>query len=210
MAQTQGGDLLMMVLPQRGGRPVPGESNTALEPPGPLLRGFRKGFTFEITNFKFAIQTTKPDAAAAGKPAPGAGPGRAAAPQHPTAAAPAKKGEAQSCPVQPITFERPIDAASAALLKHCVDCDTLYGAVVVKRKPAGGSAAGEVYLRMEFIGILFTNIQWANGDIVTESCTFITRSVNVKYRPQLPDGSLGAVINGVWSRIPNRTEELVV
>ena len=208
------GDLLMAVYPTMG-QAITGQSSSQLTPPSPLLAGFYPGKVFEISNFKFSVQALKEDETQ--KAIRDSLSGRAE--QNPqlnalakvfAANKPASTGEAQSCPVQPVSFERPIDSASATLLQLCINCKTLYGAVVVKRKPAGGIAAGETYLRMEFIGILITNITMTNSDPVMENTTFISRAVNVKYRPQLPDGSLGAIVNGFWSRMANRGEILVV
>ena len=51
--------------------------------------------------------------------------------------------------------------------------------------------------------MLLINIDWSEDDEVKEDVEFIARSVTINYRPQLPDGSLGASIQAFWSMVPN-------
>jgi type VI protein secretion system component Hcp len=108
--------------------------------------------------------------------------------------------------VQPITFERLIDVSSTTLIQNCIDCISYDSATVIKRKPAGGELAGEVYLRMDFNGVLVTGVEWSDGDYVKETCTFICRSITVSYRAQLPHGGLGPVVSGFWSMVPHERQ----
>lgn len=212
MAGNESGDLLMMVLSSPG-KAIAAESVSKLIPYNPLLKGFKEGRMFEISDFQFGVATLTEPKSGSSKDSNNLLAGLAnlkgLTPQLRNAAvkigkgvAPpnAPQGDAKSCPVEPVTFSRPIDDASTELMQHCIESTTLHGAVVVKRKPAGGPASGETYLRLEFIDVLFTDVAWSNGDIIEERCTFITRAVNILYRPQLPDGTLGAVKSGFWSR----------
>ena len=72
----------------------------------------------------------------------------------------------------------------------------------MKRKAAGGASAGEVYLRLDFVGVLITQVGWSNDDPVKETCQFIARAITVNYRPQLSDGTLGDTRHGFWSMLP--------
>jgi hypothetical protein len=76
---------------------------------------------------------------------------------------------------------------------------------MIKRKPAGTEAAGEVYLRMDFVGVLVVKVDWSDSDTVKESISLLARSVTVSYRAQLADGTLGPVIQGFWSMVPGDT-----
>ena len=225
------GDLLMMVLVNPGS-PVAGESSSQTDFSNQLLAGFRPNRMFEITNFSFGVETLKDkkteaeknesevaahldaiDAAARAHKPPLNLPRPPPIVKKLMKALPALTGspigEPKACPVKEISFTRPIDVGSNLLMQYCIDCKTLHGAVVVKLKPAGGPSAGQAYLRMEFINVLFTDMTWSNGEPVEERCTFITRAVNVLYRPQLPDGSLGGVKSGFWSRLPSVGERLI-
>lgn len=207
------GDLLMFVAKTQSSL-ISGEGMSDLTPMSEMLSGFKVGKFFEISSFQFSIETMKKDENAknlalfakhlgaqfgAGIPA-----ALKQAPLKPIDVKVADTAEPESCPIQPVSFSRPIDKGSPELMQLCIDSTTVYGAVVVKRKPAGGKAAGEAYLRFEFRGVLFTDVSWDNGESVTEKCSFITRAVTVKYRPQLPDGSLGAIKSGSWSRLPTQ------
>jgi type VI protein secretion system component Hcp len=194
-----------------------------------LLEGFEKGYMFELDNFRFAvgIQDDSDEAkkAAANAATVRGQPGRAGVPLVAATGAPAGRPGVAAAPaahastvgqfgawrngntnvkygvqVQPITFRRALDRTSFSLLQYCIDGTTFKSAALVKRKATGSAAAGEPYLRMDFLdGVLITDVSWSNDDPVQESCTFICRSIKVQYRPQLPDGSLGVPRPGEWS-----------
>lgn len=209
MAKGDSTDILMMFVRDR--QPIRGESSSELDMPGrprnSLLKGFKKGHLFEVDSFTFAVGIDDDDdehraAAPAAK-------GRAGKTGHSTTGGFKRwrmggRPAAKKYPVdiQPIRFSRAIDRASSVLLQNCVDCATYDSATLVKRKSAGSAAAGEPYLRFDFNGVLMTGIDWSNDDQVKESCSFICRSVTVHYRPQMPDGTLGAIVPGFWSMLP--------
>jgi hypothetical protein len=90
-------------------------------------------------------------------------------------------------------------------MKKCIDREMFQRISLIKRRATGGPAAGEVFLRLDFLEALLTDVQWNNNDEVEETCEFICRHVCINYRPQLPDGSLGASVQGYWSMVPNET-----
>ena len=100
--------------------------------------------------------------------------------------------------VQPITITRPIDKSSPRLLQYCIDTTSFDSVSVVKRKAAGGPLAGQPYLRLDFVGVLIRDISWSNDEPIKEVTKLISRSITVRYRPQLPDGTLGAAKIGFW------------
>jgi type VI protein secretion system component Hcp len=215
MAQGDSSDILMKFVVH--GSPIAGESTTELDIPGKsrskLFGGFVKRQMFEIDSFKFSVGIE--DDTGSGGPA-AAGGGRTAPGQHGARGAAAtstltggfqawgsgRPHKKYPVNVNPITFTRPIDRSSPVLLQHCIKCTSFDSASLVKRKSAGSAAAGEPYLRMDFVGVLITQVDWSNDDPVKETCTFISRSITVRYRPQLPDGSLGIIRPGFWSMLP--------
>jgi type VI protein secretion system component Hcp len=208
---AEGSDLIMKFNDEHN-KPIKAESTTRLlfSSNQQLLTGFKEGYMFEVDRFNFqagiADDSTKTNAKqpnAQAKNAKGAG----------TIAAPGgfqawRAGKMVHYPVdmQPVSFTRAIDAASQVLMQNCIDCKGYKRASLIKRKAVGGKAAGEVYLRFDFINVLVISIDWSNDDEVEETCHFICRSVTISYCPQLPDGSLGAIIPGFWPMVPTDTQ----
>ncbi len=213
MAKGDSSDILMKFV--LDGRPISGESSSELEtagkPRSKLLSGFQKLFMFEIDSFSFSIGIDD-DSGSGANPA-GQKPGAHGAKGQGTANQPVTLGGFQAwrsgrgakkypVNVQPVTFTRPIDRASTQLLQHCIKCTSFDSVTLVKRKAAGSAAAGEAYLRMDFTGVLITDIDWSDDDPVKETCKFISRAITVNYRPQLPNGTLGVIRPGFWSMLP--------
>jgi type VI protein secretion system component Hcp len=209
MAAGDSSDLVMMFLPHKGGHPVPAESRTNLladgRPGSGLLTGFKPGHIFEIDKFTFKAGTS--DDSSNG----GADKGKDKADKKKSASTSVKggyqawrAGKAHKYPVdlQPVSFTRSIDSASLILLQNCIDCESYHSATLVKRRAVGSEAASEPFLRFDFVGVLVVSMDWSNDDEVEETCQFICRSVTISYRPQLPDGSLGAIVPGFWSMVP--------
>jgi type VI protein secretion system component Hcp len=195
---------LFMIFVNLDGSPVPAESRTDLSSADAtskeLLKGFDPGKMFEVEKFTLSASgdgggSTR---AATEKTLKSIG-GRVdhIAVKNMQALQPVKKQD-DAPPVQPVKFTRSIDAASLAMMQNLIDCKGYQSASLVKRKAAGGKSAGEVFLRIDFNDVLVKELEWSDDDEVTEDCTFICRSVTISYRPQLPDGSLGAVIPGKW------------
>ena len=217
MPQGDSSDLIMKIERSKGVW-IPAESTTRLDSlegsSNPLLAGFKKNYMFEIDRFSFRAGTSGDESggqnAAKNQPKPLKG-----AKTPPTLAAVAAKGEYQAwragkslqypVDLQPSSFTRPIDSASTIMMQDCIDCFSYERASLIKRKAAGGAAAGEVFLRIDFIGVLVINIDWSDDDEVSETCHFISRSITISYRPQLPDGTLGAVVPGFWSMVTGET-----
>ena len=118
-----------------------------------------------------------------------------------------RQGEAAKYPVdmQPVEFKRGIDMASSTLLQNCINRVNYSSATLIKRKPTGGPASGEVFLRFDFDTVLMTRVDWDDDVPIKESCKFICRAVTIHYKPQLPDGTLGDPIQGFYTMAPNKT-----
>ena len=214
---------LFMIFVDKSGKPINGESRTILNnstPPNPLAANFSPGKMFEIDKFTLSASG---DGAKKNKlidPKSIADPvmrhqfemmqqqQRLIAAQTAQATALAKQGgpggqnqaqtQADDPPVQPISFTRAIDAASPIMMTNMINCTQFQSASLIKRRGAGGNSAGEVYLRIDFTSVLIVSIDWDDDDKVNETCKFICKKVAISYRPQLPDGSLGAVVPGQW------------
>jgi type VI protein secretion system component Hcp len=212
MAQAgDSSDLIMKFV--LNGSPIAAESTTDVlssqRSPNPLLNGFKPGHMFEVDEFSFSAGTHD-DPSGNGQPKEKRK-GKAstvAANAMPGGYQAWRAGKAFKYPVdlQAIKFSRAIDAASSMLIQNCIDCTSYDSATIIKRKATGGIATGEVFLRLDFVGVLVTKISWENDDEVKESCEFITRSVTISYRPQLPNGTLGAIVSGFWSMVPGERQ----
>ena len=227
--QDNSTDLLMRFV--LNGVALEAESSSELEVKGrsrdPLLEGFQKGRMFEVTSFTFGTGIKDDDdgaqPGAAGKAGNTAQGGNQGGNQGSNQTGRAGKsalgsfkkwrsgnggrGSKYPADVHPVTFNRMIDRASSTLLQNCINRKTYDVATLVKRKAAGGPAAGEAYLRFDFQGVLMVGIDWDADDLVKEKCTFICRKVILQYKPQLPDGSLGSAIQGSWSMQPTGDDD---
>jgi len=102
------------------------------------------------------------------------------------------------------TFSRLLDGASPTFFQACCNSTTFTSAALVKRVSVGatpsdplGKARG--FLRFDFREVLMTGIEWADGELVTENCTFICRAMRVRYKQQKFDGGFETdVPRAVW------------
>ena len=209
MAEKNPSDLIMKFV--KGKSAIPGETRTDLSgmTEEGLAKGFKTGFMFEVASFTFKCGISGDESEGGAAKKKEVKYGKDNKPLKPSSAGEFKKwrsGErTQPYPVdmQPVEFTRAIDKASVGMLDDCVKRVNYDSATLIKRKAAGGKAAGEVFLRFDFTGVLITSLEWANDEPILETCEFITRAVTVFYRPQLPDGSLGGTIQGFWSMVPD-------
>jgi type VI protein secretion system component Hcp len=190
-------DILMRVV--RNGKPVEAEGQTSFPAKVDSLReGFVSGKCFDVMDFSFSIgseagRTKKFSREAAeeyrekfGVPPPE--PATGASPDNTVIDA------------QPIAFTRQMDCASPTLFTAMVGVETLDTISIIKRKGAGSAASGEIYLRLDFYKVLLIGLDWDDEDtIVEEKWKFICRTVNMRFRPQKPDGTLGAIVTGSWT-----------
>lgn len=188
MAEDKSTDVLMMFV--RKGNPIPASCRTLFTPGAradadTLLDGFKPGCFFEIQDIDLDIK----------------GP---SAKEH-------RSGRTrQGVQLNEISVTRQIDTASMVLMQSCIDAQDFDSASIIKRRAVGGSLeSGQPYLRLDFDGVLITGIDWTDEHVVKETCTFITRGVQVRYRPQSASGALGGVSQAKWSMngAPDRDAE---
>jgi type VI protein secretion system component Hcp len=210
MPKGDSSDIMMRFLDQSG-HSVVAEGRALLkssEKENPLLIGFKNPYVFEIDTFSLTAGRKSDTPDQTGKRS------------DPRTAAHANRS-VQTVPLghkpphavlsgfpgdlQPTRFTRQIDASSPVLMQKCIDKEVFKRISLIKRRSTGGPAAGEVFLRLDFIEALLIDVSWSNDDEVKEECEFVCRRVCINYRPQLPDGTLGAAVPGFWSMVTNET-----
>lgn len=230
---SDSGDLLMKFMPEKGNDPVPGASQTELLRDSiigsKMAIGFKKGGMIEIDSFTLRCGTsgvepgTKPPPPLHENQIPtnnnnhNNNNGDNNANQAPSIGQTARKGGYQAwragkdikypLDIQPITVTRPADMSSGMLIQSCIDCVPFKSATIIKRKPAGGVAAGQVYLRIDFTAALVIKVEWGDeDDYIKETISFITRAISVLYCPQDHSGNLLSPVPGFWSMVPNMSQ----
>ncbi len=193
-------DLLMKFV--RGSDAIDAESQTSVDSSDGFLHDFKTGKFFEIDEFSFGVGLEDDDLAGEKRSAGGAS-GRDRA-VHPSRSRFNNwlNGEAKSYPVdlEPFSFTRQMDQASPLLFEMCSHSKSFSSATLIKRKAAASNVSGHAFLRIDFKDVLVIGLDWDSGDVVKEKCKFICRSVEVQYKPQKSDGSLGAAVPGTWKR----------
>lgn len=106
------------------------------------------------------------------------------------------------------SFTRVIDGASPIFFSACVNQNSFRSATLVKRiasvRTSDGQRLSLGYLRFEFHDVLLTSFAWTDGDLVTETCSFICKKMTIKYRRQRPDSSLASPIQPIeWDQKKN-------
>jgi type VI protein secretion system component Hcp len=196
-------DLLMKFV--KGSDAIDAECQTTVDSKDDLLHDFKTGKFFEVDEFNFGVGLEDDDSAGEKpkekygeklKPAVGAHASR-------TRFTNWLRGEQKEYPVdlEPFTFSRQMDQASPLLFEMCCNSQSFASATLIKRKAAGTDASGRAFLRIDFKDVLVIGVDWDSGDVVKEKCKFICRGVKVQYKPQMPDGTLGAAVPGEWHRM---------
>ena len=214
-------DVLMM-FNDSNNAPVAADCRVTVEAGDPMAKGFAAGCFFEVQDFGFGVglQDTDPQQAAAQKPAPGKAAGAQAAAnqgkgkgkgkdeddtpkQKATFTAwrypdPRTKQAPYPLDLQPFQFSRAMDRASTTLFSYCASSRVFRSAALIKRTIVGHGKGLMPFLRIDFSDVLVIGVDWDDGDVVKETCKFMARKVEVTYKPQQPDGSLGDKIPGRW------------
>lgn len=208
MASKDATDLMMMFV-INGSEKLRGEARSdfikSFNMDNPLTKGFKQGYFFEVDNFTFRAGTSgqeEEEPPATTKKSPrDKNSKNAERSMRGGDYRSFKEGRGYNYPAefQPVTFRRPIDIGSPILMQKCIERESFERATIIKRKATGSGNAGEVFLRIDFVGVLITSIGWSEEDEVQEEVEFVCRSVTIAYKPQLPDGTLGATIPGFWT-----------
>jgi type VI protein secretion system component Hcp len=104
--------------------------------------------------------------------------------------------------IENFTFTRLIDCATSTLVKACCDGTSFKSASIIKRKPARGNpkkdATDMAFIRLDFAGVKITSLTFADGDVLTETCTFTCDSMQITYAQQDPSGKLTVLAPVGW------------
>ena len=104
------------------------------------------------------------------------------------------------------TIKKTTDSASPAFFKNSAT-GTHYNTVTLEMRKAGGDpqSSGQTFLKYTFGTVFTTKIDWSGpGDEgPEESITFVYGKLSVEYKPQKPDGTLGAPITGCYDVVRN-------
>jgi type VI protein secretion system component Hcp len=104
--------------------------------------------------------------------------------------------------IESFSFTRLIDCATATLVRACCDGTSFKSASIIKRKPARGEPKSEpvdmAFIRIDFAGVKITSLNFSDGDIVTETCTFTCDSMQITYAQQDASGKLTALAPVSW------------
>ncbi len=101
--------------------------------------------------------------------------------------------------MQDFHFVMKLNKASPALLKACATGQHIKMATLTSRKAGKGQ---QEYLTFKFHDVLVSSYQTGGSEaaavVPTDSVSFNFAKIEVEYRPQKPDGSLGQPITAGW------------
>ncbi len=216
-ASASKSDLVMMFVDKNGG-PVWAESTLGVLKTDPLMKGFNgidsyndySNF-FEVTSFNFDMQLNPADqgVGALSQPAQATQSSVAQAAPDQFSAWRSAEGNDYKMIKFPVDFDtfsftRIIDGATPLFFAACCNQISFHHAALVKRVAAGSVGGKEQQsvgiLRLDFRHVLLTGINWEDGDLVTESITFICKAMRVRYAPQMQSGEVMPAVEVDWDQ----------
>jgi type VI protein secretion system component Hcp len=103
-------------------------------------------------------------------------------------------GQLYNSQIDSFSFTRLIDCATSTLLTACCDSKSFKSASLIKRKPAVVAVKTDpvdvAFLRIDFADVKITSLKFADGDVVTETCTFTSSAIQITYALQSDSGAL--------------------
>ncbi len=215
-------DLLMQFLVTPGA-PVPGGSQAAIRPLDRLSQGFKPGGYFDLEKFSFDMELKDDEGDQTGGAQTGGaqtGGAKAAVPKVGggksfIAWRSVKPGADEPdlpyrCKPAAFSFSRNIDDASPVLFKHCASKLKFTGAVLIKRGHMDDQKGVLTFLRMEFVDVMLTSIDWSDGDAVKENCRFTFKDVLIKYVRRKQDGTVASTWPCEWHQDPRKPNTLSI
>jgi type VI protein secretion system component Hcp len=203
MATSSTNELLMQLV-DMSGKFIPAECQTEVNTDyDDMVIEYVNGSFFQVDDFTFGMNVDDEDAASdaanttGGRGSGAAGQNRAPGPQAPFAkwkSGTDSDAAATQYPlkVDEFSFTRRYDCASPVLFDKCGKSESLKYAYLVKRKVVGGIKL-QSFLRFKFEQVLITHISWQDAEVMKETLRFVYRHLEIQYKRQLPDGSLGPV-----------------
>ncbi len=199
-------DMLMKFV-RSNGQALDAECQAARNPSDDLIRDFADGKYFEVEDFGFGAglddddvpkEYAPPPAAETGKDPPKYAPKPFKLKYARFMKAGAKGSRGYPVDIEAIEFTRLMDQGSTLFFQDLCALKTFESATLLKRRAVGSGGGLQTYLRMDFTDVLMIGLDWDEGETVKEKYKFICRGVDVQYRPQASDGSLGAPVPGGW------------
>jgi type VI protein secretion system component Hcp len=223
MADKSNVDIIMMLKDDQGA--IAAESTSAIDNETGWTDDFTAGKYFEIDDFKLGIDIEDNDSPSTGQTmvGPDGKPVTLQSQQKggkfsnwikniaPKTATGAAAVSSMYGPVlKPISFTRQADSASPLIIKNCFKVIPFVSAAIVMRKTGGlqgTSGIGHIgFIRIDFTSVLITGIDWDGGEVVKETCEFVCRTLQVKYRSQKSSGAGGKMSNSTKLSLVKATD----
>ena len=105
--------------------------------------------------------------------------------------------------MQPFQFTAVTSKASPKLMVLCANGKHLKTAVLVARRPG---PANQEYLKMTFTDVTVSSYQIAatSSGVPVDEVALNFAKVQIDYKPQNANGSLGAVVHGGWDLVQHK------
>jgi type VI protein secretion system component Hcp len=111
-------------------------------------------------------------------------------------------GQLYNSQIDSFTFTRLIDCATSTLLTACCESKSFKSASLIKRKPAVLAVKTDpvdiAFIRVDFADVKITSLKFADGDVVSETCTFTSSAIQITYAVQSASGALSLLPPVSW------------
>jgi len=201
---------LFMRMVDMSGNPILAECRTEVTTDGDdLIPDYFNGEFFAVDDFSFGLNIEDEDALADAGTAGGAGKSKSSAAAVTAKAPKGKFGKWKSATpdeikamkfqlkMDDLSITRRYDRASPVLFQRCARSEPLQSASLVKRKVVGSDML-QTFLRYDFKDVLVTHISFQDADVLKETVQMVFRELKIQYRPQSPDGTMGAIRTVQW------------
>jgi len=107
---------------------------------------------------------------------------------------------------QDIHFTSKVSSASPMLMLACASGQHIKEGQITVRKAGDNRQTGTEFLFYKFETVVITSVQdsISTDEGPSESVSFAFAKVNIEYKPQKPDGSLGAAVEFGWDLKANK------
>ena len=110
----------------------------------------------------------------------------------------------------PFSISKRVDLLTPVLFQRCAAGTPFAKLDLLVVKASGGTAHPRVFLQYTFKLAAVATIAYSHDDeSPQESVTFGYGTLQVRYAPQNPDGSLGQVVSAGWNRVTNTADVTV-
>ncbi len=105
--------------------------------------------------------------------------------------------------MQPFHFTAVTSKASPKLMVLCANGKHVKSAVLVARRPG---PANQEYLKITLTDVMVSSyeIDGSSGDVSVDEVSLNFAKIQIDYKPQNANGSLGAVVHGGWDLVQSK------